>query len=84
MLVKNWMSKPAITVNADASLVDAIDLLQKYEIHMLPVMKGARLVGIVTDHDLKRASVPDCTSSTSSNGLDYRLQKAISEIMTGS
>ena len=82
MLVKNWMSKPAITVNADASLIDAIDLLQKYEIHMLPVMEGASLVGIVTDHDLKRASVPDFSSSTSSNGRDHRLRKAISEIMT--
>jgi acetoin utilization protein AcuB len=82
MLVKNWMSKPAIIVNADAMLVDAINLLQKHEIHTLPVMAGVRLVGIVTDQDLKNASAPDCTSSTSPNGLDHRLQKAISEIMT--
>ena len=32
MLVKNWMSKPAITVNSDAMQVDAINLLQKNEI----------------------------------------------------
>ena len=82
MLVKNWMSKPAITVNADAKLADAINLLEKHEIHMLPAMEGARLVGIVTDQDLKRAGVPDYTSSTSPNGPDSRLQMAIREIMT--
>ena len=59
MLVKNWMSKPAITINADAMLIDAINLLQKHEIHTLPVLEGARLAGIVTDRDLKTASAPD-------------------------
>ena len=82
MLVKNWMSKPPITINADAVLTDAIKLLRRHEIHMLPVMESERLVGMVTDQDLIRASAPDCTSSTSPDGSDHRLQKAISEIMT--
>ncbi len=82
MLVKNWMSKPAITVNADAMLVDAINLLQKHEIQTLPVMKGARLVGIITDRDLKNASAPDSALSTSHNGPDSLLQQEISEMMT--
>lgn len=82
MLVKNWMSKPAIIVKADTPLADAVDLLQKHEIHTLPVMKGTRLAGIVTDLDLKNASVPDGRSATSANGADRFLQKKISEIMT--
>jgi acetoin utilization protein AcuB len=82
MLVKNWMSKPVIDVNADAMLVDAINLLQKHEIQTLPVLEGARLVGIVTDRDLKNFSAPDSGLSTSNNGADHLLQKEISEIMT--
>lgn len=82
MLVKNWMSKPAITVNADAMLVDAVHLLQKHEIQTLPVMKAARLVGIITDRDLKNASGPDSALSTSHNGPDSLLQKEISKMMT--
>lgn len=82
MLVKNWMSKPAITVNSDAMRVDAINLLQKNEIHSLLVMEDTRLVGIVTDHDLKNAFAPDVTLSTSHNRADHILQKAISQIMT--
>lgn len=82
MLVKNWMSKPAIIVKADAMLADAVHLLQKHEIQTLPVMKGTRLAGIVTDRDLKNASVPDARSATSPHGADRFLQKKISEIMT--
>lgn len=82
MLVKNWMSKPAIIVNTGAMLADAIHLIQKHEIHTLPVLEGARLVGIVTEWDLKNASAPDYRLSTPPNGTDSVMQKEISEIMT--
>jgi acetoin utilization protein AcuB len=82
MLVKNWMSKPAITVTGDAMLVDAISLLQKHEIRSLPVMDGALLVGIVTERDFKNASTPDSTSPTSYNGEPHLIQKAVCDIMT--
>jgi acetoin utilization protein AcuB len=62
MLVKNWMSTPAITIDENASMSDAIKLLKDHNIKMLPVMKNGRLVGIVTDRDLKRASASDATS----------------------
>jgi acetoin utilization protein AcuB len=56
------MSKPAITIESDATIKDAIGLLKKHTIHILPVMEGDRLVGIVTDPDLKSASVSDAAS----------------------
>lgn len=59
MLVKNWMSKPAITIDADATIQDAIGLLKQHKIRMLPVMESDQLVGIITDRDLKRASASD-------------------------
>jgi len=62
MLVKNWMSTNVITVNEDGSMGDAMDLLKKHKIKMLPVMKKNELVGIVTDRDLKRASASDATT----------------------
>lgn len=82
MLVKNWMSKPAIVVKADDRLGDAIHLLQKHEIHTLPVMKGACLAGVVTDRDLKNASVPDDRLLKYPKEADRFLNKEISEIMT--
>jgi acetoin utilization protein AcuB len=82
MLVKNWMSKPAITIDADASMHDAIKLLKNHNIKMLPVMEKGRLVGIVTDRDLKRASASDATS-LEIHELLYLISKIkIKEIMT--
>jgi acetoin utilization protein AcuB len=82
MLIKNWMSKPAITVNADETIADAVNLLQKHEICRLPVMEGERLVGIVTDQDIKHESVHEFSSLNSPNSPNHGLQKTVSEIMT--
>jgi acetoin utilization protein AcuB len=84
MLVKNWMSKPAITAHVDTRPAEALDLLQRHDIHMLPVMDGGRLVGIVTDRDLQPVSASPILSPPSSGGLDSASPKAIHEIMTQS
>lgn len=62
MLVKNWMSKEVITVEADDTMQNAIYILQEQNIKMLPVMDNANLVGIITDRDLKKASPSDATT----------------------
>jgi acetoin utilization protein AcuB len=56
MLVKEWMSTPVITTGMNDDMQQAIDLMTDYHISMLPVMKEGKLVGIVTDRDLKRAA----------------------------
>jgi acetoin utilization protein AcuB len=62
MLVKNWMSKEVITVEADDTMQNAIYTLQEQNIKMLPVMDDVKLVGIITDRDLKKASPSDATT----------------------
>jgi acetoin utilization protein AcuB len=62
MLVKNWMSKEVITINVNNSMIDATRKLKEHHINMLPVMKKEKLVGIVTDRDLKKASASDATT----------------------
>ena len=59
MLVKNWMSKKVITVGPDESMQDAIYILQEQNIKILPVMDKKKIVGIITDRDLKKASPSD-------------------------
>jgi len=56
------MSKNIITVDEQDSMQDAMKLLKENDIRMLPVMKKGKLVGIVTDRDLKRASASDATT----------------------
>ncbi|MDR2549897.1 MAG: CBS and ACT domain-containing protein [Desulfobulbus sp.] len=62
MLVKNWMNTPAITIDQQSSMQEAINLLKTHRISMLPVMDKNRLVGIVTDRDLKKSSPSDATT----------------------
>lgn len=62
MLVRNWMSKKVITIDENDSMQDAINLIKQHKINMLPVMKKDKLVGVVTDRDLKKASASDATT----------------------
>lgn len=83
MLVKNWMSQPAITVNEKDSMQDAIKIMKKNKVGILPVIKNENLVGIVTDRDLKRASASDA-NSLEIHELIYLISKIkIKDIMSG-
>lgn len=62
MLVKNWMSQPVITTDVNDSMNTVMALMKKNQIGMVPVMKKGKLVGIVTDRDLKRSSASDATT----------------------
>ncbi|MBI3302004.1 MAG: CBS domain-containing protein [Deltaproteobacteria bacterium] len=51
--VRAMMTDTPVTVGPEDSLQHALDLLEKYQIHELPVVEHDRLIGIVTDGDLK-------------------------------
>ena len=61
MLVKYWMKRDVVTIDVDASMQEAANLLKKHNTSILPVMRKDKLVGILTDRDLKRASASDAT-----------------------
>ena len=82
MLVKNWMSKPVITIDHDESMVEAAKRLKQHNIRMLPVMKNGKLVGIVTDRDIKRASASNATCLDIHEILYLIDQIKVKEIMT--
>ena len=62
MLIKNWMTKDVITVGPSTSMQSAMRLMQEHHIRLLPVMKKEKIMGVVTDLDIKRASASDATS----------------------
>ena len=43
MLVKNWMTKEVITIDADASMQDASIILTQNNFRILPVLKKGNL-----------------------------------------
>jgi acetoin utilization protein AcuB len=82
MLVKNWMTSDPITVEPHTSMIDAEHLMKENKIRCLPVMKGGKLVGIVTEHDIKAASASSATT-LDVHELVYLLARIrVKEIMT--
>jgi acetoin utilization protein AcuB len=61
---------------------DAMKLLKEHDIRMLPVMKNGKLVGIITDRDLKRASASDATSLEIHELLYLVTKIKVKDIMT--
>ena|ERR1043166_7124602 len=51
--VREVMVESPVTVSSGDSLQHALSLLEKHQVHQLPVLEHGRVVGIVTDGDLK-------------------------------
>ncbi len=62
MLVQDWMSSKVITVDHDAPILKASKLMKQNGIQHLPVLKEQRLLGIISDRDLKEAQPSKATS----------------------
>lgn len=53
--VQRWMRQPVVTVGVDTPVREAVALMRERGIRHLPVLDGGeRLVGIVTDRDLRQ------------------------------
>ncbi len=55
MKIESWMKRSVITVKPHDSVLHARELLEKHRINQLPVTVDGRLIGIVTDRDLRDA-----------------------------
>ncbi len=56
MLVREVMHPDPITISPEVKLCDAYKLMQEKNIRHLPVMEKGKLVGIITDRDLRLAT----------------------------
>ena len=82
LLVENWMNPNVITVDADDSMLDATKLLKEHNIRHLPVLEKGKLVGVITDRDLKRAAPSDATALEAHELLYLIANIKVREIMT--
>jgi acetoin utilization protein AcuB len=82
MLVRDVMQSNVVTVVPGTTLPEAIRLTRERGIRHLPVLEDARLVGIVSDRDLKRAMASSATS-LETHELHYLLDRVtMGAIMT--
>jgi acetoin utilization protein AcuB len=57
MQVKNQMSRRVVTISPDTSILRAMEAMRENSIRHLPVVQGEDLVGLVTEGDLRQASL---------------------------
>ena len=74
MLVGQWMTKDPITVGPKESIVLARMIMRQRGIRRLPVVEGDRLVGIVTDRDVREAWASDA-NTLAAQELHYLLER---------
>ncbi len=63
MKIKDWITKEVTTVAPEASVKEAFYIMKSLGIRHLPVVKKEKLVGIVTDRDLRRPKISDVFKS---------------------
>jgi len=84
MLIKDWMARDVLTVDENTSLMRATRILKENNIRRLPVVAHGKLIGIVTDRDVKDAS-PSKTTSLDIHELYYLLSEMkVKDVMTAS
>lgn len=59
MTIKDWMTAAVISVTPETSVKEAFMIMKKHGYRHLPVVRGEKLVGFVTDRDLRRPEISD-------------------------
>ncbi|MDA8160686.1 MAG: CBS and ACT domain-containing protein [Desulfobacteraceae bacterium] len=82
MLIRDWMAKDVLTVDENTSLMRATRIMKENNIRKLPVVSHGKLLGIITDRDVKEAS-PSKTTSLDIHELYYLLSEMkVKDVMT--
>jgi acetoin utilization protein AcuB len=76
MPVQDWMSKDLVTIEEDTSIMKASKVMKQNDIQHLPVLSKGRLVGIVSDRDLKEAT-PSKATALDIHEMYYLLDKIV-------
>jgi CBS domain-containing protein len=80
--VEQRMTRDVVTLEQGQSLRDAMGVMQRHRIRHAPVLDGDRLVGILTDRDVKRAT-PSLLSGIDREQYDRVLsQTRVGQVMT--
>lgn len=74
MLVQHWMTRNPVTIEADTPFLEARLILNEKRIRHLPVVDRGKLIGVITDRDVKEAA-PSGATTLDVYELNYLLLK---------
>jgi len=82
MFVGERMSRPVISVSPDAPINEVLAMFRREHIRRAPIMKGGKLLGIVSERDLLNAS-PSSATTLSVWEMHYLIGKVkVKDVMT--
>jgi acetoin utilization protein AcuB len=83
MRVRNWMKHPVHSIKPKDNALHARAVLEEHRINQLPVLVDGKLVGIVTDRDLRDA-FPSVFDAAAAAGKSARRQTDPKQVMVES
>ncbi len=81
MDVKEIMTKTLVTASVNDTVGHALRLLEDQEIRHLPIVNGTKLVGMVSDRDLREYRLPLLVELNEPKRADAMLQTPLFELM---
>jgi len=80
--VVEWMSKTVFAAQHGNMLVDVLEIMSDHRVRHVPILDGERLVGIISDRDVRNAFAR--RNAASDHEIDARspLLRGASEVMT--
>ena len=82
MLVQEWMNPRPLTLAPEATMAQAKALMEQYWIRHLLVVEGDALVGILSDRDVRTASLPPGAQNPAAAREAHLARVAVREAMT--
>lgn len=76
MFVADWMTRQVITVGPDDSVQRAMHLMKDHDIKHLPVVRDGKVVGVISDRDI-RTYAPSRATSLDIYEVNYLLSQAV-------
>ncbi len=83
MIAADIMSRDLVVVDVQSNLAEAVELMSEHDIRHLPVLEdGSRLVGVVSDRDLRQFSLPRVKDHETFERLAARLRAPLTSVMS--
>lgn len=82
VLVKELMTPNPITITHSQPVGKALELMRRYEIRRLPVIKDGKLAGIISDRDVRQMAGRPTVKLSKGDQDDAYLQLPVEEAMT--
>jgi acetoin utilization protein AcuB len=82
MTVSQWMTKSVLTINPHDTLKQAREIMTKHRVNQLPVVVDDKVVGIVTDRDVRDAYPSSMRLLRGKDIEEFADSHTVEEVMT--